>query len=89
MSSEVLYNTLLQFQNAGYFEGAKAILISKVRYPSFSSISYEKVLKRLNFSIPIVFQFDVGHVKPAFTMINGAKVELHIQGNGGEMHYII
>lgn len=88
LTSEVLYTTLLQFQNAGYFEGAKAILISKVRFPKTSSISYEDVLKRLNLSIPFVFQFDVGHVKPSFTMINGAKVEVKIEGTGGELRYI-
>lgn len=88
LSSESLYNTLLQFLNAGYFEGSKAILISKVSYPEQFSISYEDVLKRLDLSIPVVFQFDVGHVKPSFTMINGAKVEINIQGNGGGMRYL-
>ena len=89
MSSEVLYNTLLQFQYAGYFEGTKAILISKVRFPSsFNAISYEDLIKKAFPSIKVIYQFDVGHVKPSFTMINGAKVEIVATEENASMRYL-
>lgn len=80
MSPEVLYNTLLQFKYAGWFESAKAILISKTKYvPDFTSTTYLDVVKKA-IDIPCIYGFDVGHVKPSFTVINGSLV--HVVSNG-------
>lgn len=78
-----LYNTLLQFKYAGWFKYAKAILIGKICLPNnLVDKTYEDLIKESLPEIPIVYRFDVGHVKPAFTMINGMKV--HITSNDSE-----
>ena len=88
MTSEGLYNTLLQFKNAGWFKYTKAILIGKVRYPNtFTDMSYEELIKKA-IDIPCVFNFDVGHVKPSFTMINGAKVRVVSNDEKGSLEFI-
>lgn len=77
MTSEDLYNTLLQFKYAGWFLYTKAILIGKVCFPNtFTDSSYEEVIRDAIPGIKIVYNFDVGHVKPSFTMINGVKVRV-------------
>ena len=89
MTSESLYNTLLQFKNAGWFKYTKAILIGKVRFPnSFVGIDYEEMISRAIPDIPCVFNFDVGHVKPSFTMINGAKVKVISNEREGSLEFI-
>ena len=88
MTSEGLYNTLLQFKNAGWFKYAKAILIGKVKYPNtFTDMSYEELISKA-IDIPCVFNFDVGHVKPSFTMINGVKVRIVSNDEEGSLEFI-
>lgn len=89
MTSEGLYNTLLQFKNAGWFKYTKAIIIGKVCFPNtFTGSSYESLIKKALADYKIVFNFDVGHVKPSFTMINGMKVKIVSNENAGYLEYI-
>ena len=89
MSPESLSNTLNQFRNAGWFRNTKAILIGKVKYPSdYSSITYEEAIERSIGDIPCIYKYDIGHVKPSFTMINGAKVKVIYNENNNSFEYI-
>ena len=89
MTSENLYNTLVQFRNAGWFENCKAILIGKVCIPgSFVDMSYEELIGKAVPDIKVVYKFDVGHVKPSFTMINGMKVRIVSDDNEGYLEYL-
>jgi len=89
MTSEALYNTLLQFKYAGWFKYTKAILIGKVCIPNtFVDMTYEELIKKAIQDIPVVYKFDVGHVKPSFTMINGMKVRIISDKNEGSLEYI-
>ena len=84
-----LYNTLLQFKYAGWFKYAKAILIGKICISeSFGDISYEELIKKALPNIPVVYKFDVGHVKPSFTMINGMKVRVVSNKTEVSLEYI-
>lgn len=77
MTSEGLYNTLLQFKNAGWFKYAKAVVIGKVCFPNtFTDMSYEDAIKNSLDDVKCIFNFDIGHVKPSFTMINGMKARV-------------
>lgn len=77
MTSEGLYNTLLQFKNAGWFKYAKAVVIGKVCFPNtFTDMSYEDAIKNSLKDVKSIFNFDIGHVKPSFTMINGMKARV-------------
>jgi len=77
MTSEGVYNTLLQFKNAGWFDYTRCILIGKVKYPSsFSGLSYEEAIGNALEGIPYIYKFDIGHVKPSMTIINGSLVRI-------------
>ncbi len=90
MTSEGLYNTLLQFKNAGWFKYAKAIIIGKVRFPNtFTGMEYEEAVKKALPDVKTIFNFDIGHVKPSFTMINGMKARVVSSDNEGSLEYLI
>ena len=61
----------------GYFRGTTGILFGRVMFDGGSSD--EEYLNLLNrcFDVPIVWNCDIGHVKPCMTLINGsiAKVQ--------------
>lgn len=91
MTSESLYNTLIQFKMAGWFTYTKAILIGKVAFAnSFCQVSYEEMIKRAlaDLNIKIIYKFDVGHVKPSFTMINGMKARVISNDEESSLEYI-
>lgn len=88
MTSEDLYKTLIQFKYAGWFKYTKAILIGKVCFAnSFIDYKYEDAIKNALPDMKVIYQFDVGHVKPSFTMINGVKVKIMSNENEGNMEY--
>lgn len=90
MTGEVLYNTLLQFKYAGWFRYTKAILFGKVCFPhTFVDMSYEELIKKVFPDMSIVCHFDLGHVKPSFTMINGAKVRVVSNAKEGSLEYLM
>lgn len=89
MTSEGFYNTLLQFKNAGWFKYAKAIIIGKVRFPNtFTGMKYEDAVKKSLSDVKTIFNFDIGHVKPSFTMINGMKARVVSSDNEGSLEYL-
>jgi len=89
MTSEGLYNTLIQFRNAGWFEYTRAILIGKVCIPgSFVDMSYEELIGNAIPDIKVVYKFDIGHVKPSFTMINGVEARVVSNDNEGYLEYL-
>ena len=89
MTSEGLYNTLLQFKYAGWFKYAKAIVIGKVCFPNtYTDMSYEDAIKDALGDIKSVFNFDIGHVKPSFTMINGMKARVVSNSEEGYLEFL-
>ena len=89
MSGDDLYRTLWQFKNAGWFEYTKLIVIGKVRYPSeYSGLSYEEAIERALSGYNVIYKFDIGHVKPSMTIINGLKVRIKYDGNKGSLEYL-
>ena len=89
MTSEGLYNTLVQFRNAGWFDNCKAILFSKVCIPNtYVDMTYEELIEKAIPDIKVIYKFDVGHVKPSFTMINGSYVRVVSNENEGYLEYL-
>ncbi len=89
MTSEGLYNTLLQFKNAGWFKYTKAVVIGKVLFPNtFTEMSYEDAVKKALPDMKTIFNFDIGHVKPSFTMINGMKARVVSNEKEGSLEFI-
>lgn len=90
MSYENVHNTLLQFKNAGWFKYTDLILIGKVKYPSTDDISlYVNDIKSALNDVNVVFNYDVGHVKPSFTMINGSRAQVIISEQESSLKYFI
>ena len=89
LSVEDLYRTLLQFKNAGWFKYTKLILIGKVLFPNtFTDLTYEDVIKKALDEYDVIYKFDIGHVKPSMTMINGFKARVKYKDNKGSLEYI-
>ena len=90
MTSEGLYITLLQFKYAGWFKYTKAIIIGKVRFPNtFTDMKYEDAVKKVLPDMKTIFNFDIGHVKPSFTMINGMKARVVSNDIEGSLEFFI
>ena len=77
LSVEDLYNKLYQFKYAGYFKYTKCVIIGRICYKSgYTSYTYESVLKDVLPDIKIIYDFDIGHVPPKMTIINGSLVRV-------------
>ena len=71
-----LYLTLLQFKNAGWFKYTNTFLIGKVLIKQDESMmTYLDAIKK-SISGNIVYNTNIGHIKPMFTMINGSYGEV-------------
>ena len=75
LDSESITRGLWQLKNAGWFEGAKGFVFGRpCMFQSFTDHSYreavEVILSELH--VPVVFDADIGHKAPQFTIINGA-----------------
>ena len=80
MSADALYLTMLQFKYAGYFENAQAIILGRVMYPGDSTdADYIDKMKRVFSDIPFIWGADIGHTKPAMSMVNGSLGQLHCE----------
>ena len=72
MTSFDLYLTMMQMKYCGYFRGTKAIVFGRTMFPDKSDEEYIAQLRQAIPDIPFIWNADIGHVKPCFTVINGA-----------------
>ena len=80
LSVENLYNILYQFKYLGYFNYTKCIIIGRILFKSgYTDKTYESILKEVLPDINIIYDFDIGHVRPSMTIVNGSIV--HIVSN--------
>lgn len=83
MTADDLYTTMLQMTYAGYFEGTRAIVIGRVCFPGDSdTLDYAERFSRIC-DVPVIFNADIGHVKPAMTMINGSYATVRCKDGRG------
>ncbi len=88
MCAENFYRTLLQMRYAGWFAETRAILIGRVLFPSSETgMTYEEAITRALSDIPVIFDADVGHTNPSFTMINGAMMDLTYKNGKGRISF--
>lgn len=80
LTVENLYNILYQFKYAGYFKYTKCIIIGRILFKNgFTDKTYESVIKEVIPDIKVIYDFDIGHVPPKMTIINGSYV--HVVSN--------
>lgn len=90
LSAENLYRTLLQMQYAGWFENTKAILIGRTLMESSDTgMTYADAFQSLSKDIPIIYNADIGHTMPSFTMINGAIADFTYEKGKASLKFIL
>lgn len=67
---------LNQLKNAGYFKYCKGIVFGRPMFYNMQwmDISYAKAIKKVlgKLNIPIIYDADIGHVKPMLTLVTGS-----------------
>ncbi len=87
MKAEDVAHTLWSMREAGWFETTKAIIVGRVCFPgTVMDMSYEDAFLRVfGKEMPLVTEADVGHVKPMWTMVNGAMCHLKCAEGKGSL----
>ena len=76
INCETLFNLLVGMKYRGLFKHAKAIVFGRVLFPSSHiGMDYREAAREVS-DIPMLFNADVGHVAPAWPLINGAIARL-------------
>lgn len=76
-----VYITFLQFRDAGWFKYSDTFLIGKVLIKQDESImTYRDAYKKALWG-NIIYDTNIGHVKPMFTIINGSFVNVKYSKN--------
>lgn len=77
-----------QMKQAGWFDNAKGILIGRTHIEKqIWDLSYEDTLHKAfdDLNIPVIYDIDVGHVAPQWTMINGSLAEFSYENGKGSI----
>lgn len=76
MDSGRFMMSLNQLKEAGYFKYCKGIVFGRPLFynQDFINISYDKAIKKVlgKLNIPIIYDADIGHVKPMLTLVVGS-----------------
>lgn len=72
MDAPSLLRFIIQMEYCGYMKNAAAIVIGRVMFPGLSEDQDYMDELAGGIGVPVIFNADIGHVKPAFTLINGA-----------------
>ena len=92
LDSLELYRRLLQMKNAGFFFNTKGFLfgrtINNISNPDFT---YEYALKKVlgDLNVNVVYDVDIGHVPPQFTIVNGSYAKFEYFDNKGRLTQIL
>lgn len=90
MSAENLYRTFLQMRYAGYFDGAKVIILGRTLFESNETgMTYDEAILKAFPGIPVLYDADIGHTLPRFTMINGAIAEVNFKNSHASIHFVL
>ena len=78
-----LYRVLWQMKQSGWFKNANGFIIGRTRANnSVEDFEYLDVLHNVfdDMKVPVIYDVDIGHVAPQWTMINGsfAKFEYNL-----------
>lgn len=84
-SAEVVYRTLFQMREAGWFKYIKGIIVGRVAFPKHfnENFTYQEALKRMFPELPIIFNADIGHIPPKMTIINGSIAHITCKNGKG------
>lgn len=92
LSSESVIRAMWQLKEAGWFQYATGIVFGRsMTNSSYYNISFEEAVKRQleDLNIEVLWDLDIGHVKPTVTLINGALVEINYQEGKGRIDFFL
>ena len=82
MGSVDVYLTLLQLKNIGWFKYTDTILFGSVLFPKIEcEMDYNDVYKKVFPKENIIYDANIGHIKPVFTIINGSMATIEYKDN--------
>jgi muramoyltetrapeptide carboxypeptidase LdcA involved in peptidoglycan recycling len=90
LSSAVLYRTFLQMRYAGWItpETTRAVLIGRTLFErEESEMSYEDAVRMAFPDLPVIWEMDIGHTVPHFSMINGAILNVEWDGKKTRLQF--
>ena len=90
LSSAVLYRTLLQMRYAGWItpETTQAVLIGRTLFENEESdMTYDDAVCMAVPDIPVIWNMDIGHTAPHFSMINGAMLDVAWNGKTAQLWF--
>lgn len=89
-NSEQLEMHLWQLRQMGWFRYATGFVFGRpLFYQSFSETTYEEAVMYAlgDLGLPIIFDADIGHKGPQFTMLNGIQAEITCKSGKGCIKY--
>ncbi len=86
LKAEQVHNALFKMRHAGCFDNTRAVIFGRVCFPgSWGDMDYREAARLILGDIPTVFEADIGHVPPKFTLINGALGTLEYTNGKGRL----
>lgn len=90
MSPPALVRALLSLRRHGWFEGIAGLMLGRSAAPepeSTSNLCYVDALQSVlsDLPCPVLYDVDIGHQPPQFTLINGAHAEVDYEGGRGQI----
>lgn len=86
------YRTVWQMKQNGWFENAKGILVGRTAISKqVWDLDYEETLHKAfdDLNIPVIYDIDVGHLAPQWTMVNGSIAEFTYEEGKGSIVQIL
>ena len=79
---------VIRLKQAGVFDNAKAVIFGRTCFPrEATDMDYLEQLERVfgGMDVPVIWNADIGHTKPSFTLINGAVGHLSFENGYAEL----
>ena len=79
---------LWKLKEAGYFKYASGFIFGRPLFANGDiNLTYEQAVMRVleDLNVPVIFNADIGHKGPQFSMVNGAKATVECEGGKGKI----
>lgn len=84
----VLTRTLWYMKESGWFTNTKGFLIGRTYYQEkFDDFEYVDMLHKIfdDLEVPVIYDVDIGHVMPQWTIVNGSYAEFEYKAGTGKL----
>lgn len=88
MSTPMIYRSLWQLKNAGYFEKCNGIILGRPLFVREDyDISYKEAYKDAlkDLQMPVIYDADIGHVAPQMALVNGSYAKITSKNGKGKI----